>query len=319
MNARPAWPRVLLGGTPVDLFETPEAVTAIVGHAARAPGAAWPLGVMSANLDHIHHFGYHGPSSLVPFAWAHPGAGEPFPGSYAGAVRARADRGAAPPVRWLNLLDGAPLVRHAAHLTGRAWPRLAGSDLVDPVLDAAEARGLTVGFLGGRPEVLGTLSRRLADDRPGLVVGGFWSPERAELDDADRCRVWAEKVRAARVDILVVGLGKPRQERWIVRYGPLTGASVLLAFGAVVDFLAGVVPRAPEPVREHGMEWAWRLAHEPRRLARRYLVDGPPAYEVLARRSFVLVPCAPSAAGTDPGDVRHGTARAARPSPAVAP
>lgn len=306
MYAHPAWPRVLLGGTPVDLFEPTDAVATIVGHAAS--DAPWPLGVMSANLDHIHHFGYHGPSSLVPFAWAHPGAGEPYPGTFASAVRARSDRRPAPPVRWLNLLDGAPLVRHATHLTGRAWPRLAGSDLVDPVLDQAETRGLTVGFLGGRPEVLETLSRRLAHDRPGLVVGGFWSPDRGELDDADRCRVWAEKVRAARVDILVVGLGKPRQERWIVRYGPLTGASVLLAFGAVVDFLAGVVQRAPEVVREHGMEWAWRLAQEPRRLARRYLVDGPPAYEVLARRSFVLIPCGPAPAPPAP----------APPSPVVA-
>jgi exopolysaccharide biosynthesis WecB/TagA/CpsF family protein len=299
MTARPAWPRVLLGGTPVDLFDTTDAVATIVGHATE--GTPWPLGVMSANLDHIHHFGYHGPSSLVPFVWAHPGAGEPFPGTFAEAVRAqhRQER-AEPPVRWLNLLDGAPLVRHAAHLTGRAWPRLAGSDLISPVLDAAEARGLTVGFLGGRPEVLDTLARTLASERPGLAVGGLWSPDRGDLDDAERCRVWAEKVRAAQVDVLVVGLGKPRQERWIVRYGPLTGAAVLLAFGAVVDFLAGAVQRAPEAVRDHGMEWAWRLALEPRRLARRYLLDGPPAYDVLSRRSFVLEPCAPARAGDRP-------------------
>ncbi|WP_282944237.1 WecB/TagA/CpsF family glycosyltransferase [Cellulomonas endometrii] len=289
MNARPAWPRVLLGGTPVDLFETPDAVATIVAHATA--GSPWPLGVMSANLDHIHHFGYHGPSSLVPFVWAHPGAGEPFPGTFPEALHAR-ERQSGPPVRWLNLLDGAPLVRHAAHLTGRTWPRLAGSDLISPVLDEAESRGLTVGFLGGRPEVLDALSRTLASERPGLAVRGLWSPDRGDLDDAERCRVWAEKVRAAQVDVLVVGLGKPRQERWIVRYGPLTGSSVLLAFGAVVDFLAGAVQRAPEVVRDHGMEWAWRLALEPRRLARRYLLDGPPAYDVLARRSFVLTPCA---------------------------
>lgn len=278
--APPTWPRVLLGGAPVDLLEPEDAVAAIVAHVAG--GAAWQLGVMSANLDHIHHFGYHGASSLVPFAWAHPDAGEPH-------------RSGDDPVRWLNLLDGAPLVRHAAHLTGYPWPRLAGSDLIEPVLEAAESAGMRVGFLGGRSEVLDAVAVRLAEDRPGLVVGGFWSPDRGDLVDADRCRAWAEKVRAADVDVLVVGLGKPRQERWIHRYGPLTGARALLAFGAVVDFLAGTVQRAPEVVREHGMEWAWRLALEPRRLARRYLVDGPPAYEVLARRSFVLVPSEPAA------------------------
>lgn len=295
MTAPLAWPRVLLGGTPVDLFEMPEAVATIVGHAAA--GAPWPIGVMSANLDHIHHFGYHGPSSLEPFVWAHPSAGEPFPGADTepASPHGSPDR-PEQPVRWLNLLDGAPLVRYAAHLSGHPWPRLAGSDLISPILDEAQAHGLSVGFLGGRPDVLETLSQRLASERPGLAVGGYWSPARGELDDPDRCRAWAGEVRAAHVDILVVGLGKPRQERWIVRYGSLTHASVLLAFGAVVDFLAGSARRAPEVVRDHGMEWAWRLALEPRRLSRRYLLDGPPAYEVLARRSFVLIPCTRSSA-----------------------
>ncbi|MBU5424223.1 WecB/TagA/CpsF family glycosyltransferase [Cellulomonas hominis] len=282
MTARTAWPRVLLGGTPVDLLDAPDAVATIVAHATGTE--PWPLGVMSANLDHIHHFGCHGPSSLVPFTWAHPAAGEPP------RARFRPEDAAVPAVRWLNLLDGAPLVRHAAHLTGRAWPRLAGSDLIDPILDAAEVQGLRVGFLGGRPEVLTALGERLAVDRPGLVVAGAWSPDRGDLDDAARSRDWADRVHAAGVEVLVVGLGKPRQERWILRYGPLTGARVQLAFGAVVDFLAGAVHRAPGVVREHGLEWAWRLAIEPRRLARRYLLDGPPAYEVLSRRSFVLVP-----------------------------
>ncbi|MBW0255001.1 WecB/TagA/CpsF family glycosyltransferase [Cellulomonas sp. PS-H5] len=285
------WPRVLLGGTPVDLLETAGAVDTVVGHASR--GAGWPLGVMSANLDHIHHFGYHGPSSLVPFAWAHPDAGDPYP---AGPPVPDPLDGL-PPVRWLNLLDGAPLVRRAEHLTGHAWPRLAGSDLIAPVLDRAASVGLRVGFLGGRPDVLDALAARLAADRPGLAVAGLWSPPRQDLDDAAACRAWAALVRHSGADVVVVGLGKPRQERWIARYGPLTGAAVLLAFGAVVDFLAGAAQRAPEAVRDHGWEWAWRLAHEPRRLARRYLVDGPPAYDVLARRSFVLVPGAPEPAG----------------------
>jgi len=287
------WPRVLLGGTPVDLFDTDDAVDAILGH-ARAPHP-WPLGVMSANLDHIHHFGYQGTSALVPFVWAHPDAGDPFPGTYVAAVHAETvpERDATrPSVRWVNLLDGAPLVRHATHLTGRSWPRLAGSDLIGPLLDGAEAAGIRVGFFGGMPDVLDVLARRLADDRPGLPVAGLWSPERGDLDDPERSRAWAERIRAAGTQLLVVGLGKPRQERWIVEHGPETGASVLLAFGAVVDFLAGAVQRAPEIVRDHGMEWAWRLALEPRRLARRYLVEGPPAYEVLARHSFVLMPCA---------------------------
>jgi exopolysaccharide biosynthesis WecB/TagA/CpsF family protein len=125
----------------------------------------------------------------------------------------------------------------------------------------------------------------------------MWSPDRSVLSDDAASLDLAADIAEAAPQILFVGLGKPRQERWIARYGPLTGAAVLLAFGAVVDFLAGAAQRAPEAVRDHGWEWAWRLAHEPRRLARRYLLDGPPAYDVLARRSFVLVPGTPEAAG----------------------
>ncbi|CQD09129.1 teichoic acid biosynthesis protein [Mycolicibacterium conceptionense] len=81
--------------------------------------------------------------------------------------------------------------------------------------------------------------------------------------------------------VLIVGLGKPRQELWIDRHGAATGAAVLAAFGAAADFLAGVVNRAPERYRRHGMEWMYRLNQEPRRLARRYLVQGPPAFAQL--------------------------------------
>jgi len=302
MSPQALWPRVLLGGTPVDLFDRDDAVTTIIDH-VRGP-RSWPLGVMSANLDHIHHFGYHGPSARVPFVWAHPEAGEPFPGTYTSAVHGETvpDRDAsAPEVRWLNLLDGAPLVRQATHLTGHPWPRLAGSDLIGPILDRAEAARIRVGFLGGMPDVLDTLRQRLAQDRPELPVTGLWSPERGELDAPHRCDAWARRVRDAGTELLVVGLGKPRQERWIVEHGAATGASVLLAFGAVVDFLAGAVQRAPEVVRDHGMEWAWRLALEPRRLARRYLVDGPPAFTVLARHSFVMTPWPPEPLPTTAG------------------
>lgn len=95
----------------------------------------------------------------------------------------------------------------------------------------------------------------------------------------------ADEIRQAAPDVLVVGLGKPRQELWIAEYGHLTGAKVLLAFGAVVDFLAGHVRRAPLWASSHGLEWAWRLMLEPRRLARRYLVEGPEAYVKLRTAS----------------------------------
>lgn len=247
--------RCSLGGVAVDLLEEADAVADIIQHASERLEP--PLAVISANLDHIHHFA----------------AG----GRWSGAL----DTGR---VRLLTLLDGMPLVEAARRRTGRTWPRLAGSDLIDPILTEARARGLRVGFLGGSEETHRRLRRMLPFTHPGLRVTGFWAPPRSVITDPAASRDLAAEVRAAGVNILVVGLGKPRQELWIAEHGALTGASVLLAFGAVVDFLAESVPRCPEWMASAGLEWSYRLAREPRRLARRYLVQGPPAYVRVALR-----------------------------------
>ena len=87
----------------------------------------------------------------------------------------------------------------------------------------------------------------------------------------------AGTIRDAHTDLLVVGLGKPRQEEWMQRYAGASGARVLLGFGAAADFLAGKVSRAPGWLRRAGGEWLYRLYKEPRRLFRRYCLEGPPA------------------------------------------
>lgn len=248
---------VTLGGVPVKLLEFDEAVDLIIERAVNE--GLRPLGIASANLDHIKHFGQ---------------------GSRWEDTLERQTS-----VEWLTLLDGAPLVTQAENITGRPWPRLAGSDLIWPVLDAAEAKGLTVGFVGGTPDVHAQIRDRFATAHHELKVAGWWAPERSSLSDAEASEALAAEIRESGPDILVVCLGKPRQELWISEYGHLTGAKVMLAFGAVVDFLAGRVRRAPSTVRRLGMEWAWRLALEPRRLANRYLVDGPEAYVRLRRFS----------------------------------
>ncbi len=245
-----------LGGCPADLLELDQALKVMVEHLGSNRGR--PLAVVSLNLDHVHHFGRGG-------RW------------YGTLTCERStDR-----IDWLYLLDGAPLVRQAERVTGARWPRLAGSDLIGPVLDAAEANGFSIGFLGGAEDTHDALRRRLAAMRPGLDVRGFWAPTRSTLADPAGSEALAADVAAAGPDILVVGLGKPRQELWTAEYGPLTGAGVILDFGAVVDFLADRVRRAPAAVAEHGLEWAWRLGMEPRRMAGRYLVHGPEAYLTL--------------------------------------
>ncbi|MGR0159879.1 WecB/TagA/CpsF family glycosyltransferase [Paenarthrobacter nitroguajacolicus] len=260
VSVSPDSPWVNLGGVPVKLLEFEPALQEILERAG-TPGAR-PLGVCSANLDHIRHFGQ----------------GSRWIGTL--------DQPA--PVEWLTLIDGAPLATEARRLTSRTWPRLAGSDLVSPLLDGAARRGLSVGFLGGSEETQELIKGKLATERPDLVVAGWWSPGRDTLGDRMASAELAAEISAAAPDILVVGLGKPRQELWIAEYGHLTGAKVLLAFGAVVDFLAGHIRRAPAWVSSHSLEWAWRLMLEPKRLARRYLVEGPEAYAKLRSASGPL-------------------------------
>jgi exopolysaccharide biosynthesis WecB/TagA/CpsF family protein len=259
--------KVILGGTPVDLMDPEPALELILSRAGHR--GLPPLGVASVNLDHLHHFGTGG--------------------RWAGTLHADP----ASPVDWLYLLDGAPLVAQSQRLTGHRWPRLAGSDLASPLLARAEQLGLRVGFLGGSAENQRLLARKIEEEYPRLLVAGMWSPDREELASADRSVRIAEEIAQAGAQILYVGLGKPRQELWIDRFGALTGAAVLLAFGAAVDFLAGRVHRAPQWASEHGLEWGYRLALEPKRLAGRYLIDGPPAYVKLRTASCTVPPAVP--------------------------
>ncbi|MHA6967359.1 WecB/TagA/CpsF family glycosyltransferase [Glutamicibacter bergerei] len=277
--------RVDLAGIVVDLLTQTDAIDKIIGHARQAkhlPDAELsPLSVVSANLDHLVQFGHGSRWQGVLGDSLHPSR----PLRYVPEAPSPFD---ALPMLWLNLIDGAPLVMRTKQLTGKLWPRLAGSDLIGPILDDAEVHGLRVGFLGGQPKIQAELAAQLAEQRPNLHVSGFWAPERNEIENESLSMQLVAAIRESNTDILVVGLGKPRQELWMASYGALTGASVLLAFGAVVDFLAGTVQRAPQWVATTGLEWAWRLGLEPRRLAQRYLVDDPPGLLTLQRQSKLI-------------------------------
>lgn len=211
-----------------------------------AQGGARPLAVCSVNVDHLHHFG-HGRRALGR------------------------------DVEWLAVADGAPVAGRGAMLARHPWPRVTGADLLPAVIAAAAENRWRIGFVGGTPAMHARLAPVLAEQYPGLDVAGYWAPERSELDDPAASRRLGAEIRAAAPTVLVVGLGKPRQEQWIDEVGPVTGAQVLLPFGAAADFLAGTVSRAPEAWQRVGAEWLYRLLQEPRRLGRRYLVQGPRA------------------------------------------
>lgn len=245
-----------LSGNRVDLMTWNSALQEVMDAALSNRKPA--LAVASANLDHLYHFG--------------PG------GAAYGRAMVDNDR-----LRWLNLIDGAPIAACVRRMSGQDWPRLAGSDLLLPILVNAARSNLRVGILGGTEESLARLRARVATQIPTLDLAGTWSPIRQQISSPLQSTHLAKAIRAQGVQILVVGLGKPRQEMWIQRHGATTGAGVLLAFGASADFLAGTANRAPVWVQSAGLEWSYRLAKEPRRLWRRYLLQGPPAYAQLRR------------------------------------
>ncbi len=167
------------------------------------------------------------------------------------------------PVRWaLNLL-------HRAGLAERVY----GPTLMLAVCEAAAARGLPVYFYGSRPAVLGALVERLRARFPGLAVAGAEPSAFRTLGEGERDAVVA-RVRASGARLVFVGLGCPRQEVWAYEYRERLGMP-LLAVGAAFDFHAGLLPQAPARLQRAGLEWAFRLWQEPRRLWRRYAYLNP--------------------------------------------
>ena len=162
------------------------------------------------------------------------------------------------------------------------WQRVYGPDVMVGVLDRSNAEGPTHYLLGGSPEVLEQLQRAIAERWPDAQVVGAESPPYRALTPAERS-AQDERIRASGAQIVWVGLGTPKQD-WEVARLAAELPVVAMAVGAAFDFLAGVKPQAPLWMQRSGLEWAYRLGTEPRRLAKRYLW-GNPRFVVSAWRS----------------------------------
>jgi N-acetylglucosaminyldiphosphoundecaprenol N-acetyl-beta-D-mannosaminyltransferase len=171
--------------------------------------------------------------------------------------------------------DGQPLVWALNALGHPLGDRVYGPDLMDRACARAARTGQRFFLYGGRnPGALAQLSRNLRLRHPGLrIVGGHVPPFRA-LTDAEEEAV-VEDVRRSGADVVWAGIGVPKQEKWMARMRHRLDAPVLIGVGAAFDFHAGLVPQAPAAMQRFGLEWAFRLAQEPRRLWRRYLRYNP--------------------------------------------
>jgi N-acetylglucosaminyldiphosphoundecaprenol N-acetyl-beta-D-mannosaminyltransferase len=241
--------RIRIGGLPIDILTFGQAVDAVESLVAARGGGS----VFTPNVDHV-----------VQFA-----EDARLRAAYEGAT--------------LSLADGMPIV-WASRLLGKPLPeKVSGSDLVMPLLLRAVALGWRVFFLGGADGVAEAAKSRLELTAPGLRVVGTLSP-RINLDEPpERRAAVVEAVRATSPDLVLFAFGAPKQELFIAEVKEALRPAVLLGIGASLDFLAGVVPRAPAWMSRHGLEWAYRLAREPRRLWRRYLLRDPKFAVILMR------------------------------------
>jgi len=174
----------------------------------------------------------------------------------------------------LVVADGHPVVL-ASRLLGRPVPqRVPGSDLAPAIFAKASAqRPLRVFLLGAAPGVGERAARNIEAKNPGVRIVGTYSPPLGFEKDAAENRRILDRITATAPDLLIVGLGAPKQELWVHQHQHAIRASAALCVGATIDFLAGEKRRAPRWVQRVGLEWLHRLSTEPRRLFRRYARD----------------------------------------------
>ncbi len=241
--------RVRVGGVPIDALTLAETVDAIDALVVAKKGGS----VFTPNVDHVVEY------SENP------------------AMRAAYEAAS------LSVADGMPVL-WASRLLGRPLPeKVSGSDLVMPLLRRAASRKWRVFLLGGGDGVAARAQQELEKTLPGIAIVGTLAPRVDMREPFERRDAIREAVKRAAPEIVVVGLGAPKQELFIHESKEALAPAVLLGLGASIDFVAGTIPRAPAWMSKNGLEWAYRLGREPRRLWRRYLVRDPKFAWILLR------------------------------------
>lgn len=175
---------------------------------------------------------------------------------------------------FLNTTDGMPLVWLGKREVGGWVDRVYGPDLMLEVFGATQGTECRHFFYGGGPGVAEELAMKLEGRFPGVKICGTYCPPFRPLngeEEAGLMRMIEEK----QPDIIWVGLSTPKQERFMAEYLPKLATTLMFGVGAAFDFHSGRVRQAPRWIQRSGLEWLYRLISEPRRLARRYLVNNP--------------------------------------------
>lgn len=172
----------------------------------------------------------------------------------------------------LVLADGMPLIWASKFLGTPLKEKVSGSDLVPEICKFAAKKGYRLFFLGGRSGAVEKARENLIKIYPQIKIVGVYSPPFGFENNTEENEKIVEMIKNARPEILLVGLGAPKQEKWIYRHYKETDVPVSIGVGVTFEFISGMVKRAPKWMQRVGLEWSWRLIMEPKRLWKRYLV-----------------------------------------------
>ncbi len=173
----------------------------------------------------------------------------------------------------LILADGKPLLWIAKWYGNPIKEKISGSDLFPLLCQLAAKKGYTMFFLGAAEGVAAKAAENLMKKYEGLNVVGTYSPPFGFENDHEEMSKIEKMIKDGQPHILIVGLGCPKQELFILHNKDRLGVPISLGLGASLDFEAGNIKRAPKWMADHGLEWLFRITQDPKRLAKRYLVD----------------------------------------------
>ena len=173
----------------------------------------------------------------------------------------------------LILADGKPLIWISNFYKTPIKEKISGSDLFPKVCDLAAKKGFTMYLLGAAEGVAAKATKNLMQKYKGLNIVGTYSPPFGFEKDKKELDKIKDQIQKVHPDILVVGLGCPKQEKFMYHHCKELGVPISFGLGASIDFEAGNIKRAPKWMSEHGLEWLYRITQDPKRLAKRYLVD----------------------------------------------
>ena len=169
--------------------------------------------------------------------------------------------------------DGMPIVWLSQFVKRSPLPeRVAGSDLLIALCKKSAGTGLNLYFLGGNPGIAEKAAHKLRQQYDGLNIVGTWCPPFGFENNPTESNLIITDINSRNVDILFIGVGAPKQEKWADAHIDRLQVGPILCVGASFDFAAGTTKRAPQWIQKIGLEWVWRLAKEPGRLWKRYLL-----------------------------------------------